>query len=376
MRVCYDISAALAQGAGVGRYTRELALALRQLPDAPAMLLLHNRVAGQDLERLPPALRHLPRHEIPLGNRLWRMALLRQQPLRAWGLDHMRCTVYHGTDWIAPVLSCPLVLTIHDLSTLRYPQHHTRLNRRYARIALPRMVARAAAIITDSHATARDVRDLLGVLPERITTIHLGVDHQRFTPRLPAQAQQRVQAQLGITPPYLLAVGTLEPRKNLTTLLHAYALLGQDAPPLVLAGARGWQAAPIYALAEQQALRERVLLPGYVPDDLLPDLYAAAELFIYPSLLEGFGLPVAEALACGVPVITSNTSSLPEVAGDAALLVDPTSASALRDAMQQVLGDTALATRLRQQGPAQAAQFTWQACARATLDVYRRVAQS
>ncbi len=374
MRVGFDITAALAQSAGVGRYTRELATALTTLPDGPDLLLLHNRPPNLQLDRLPAALRDLPRLDIPAGNRLWRLALLHPLHRRAWGLDQLRCDVYHGPDWIAPALSIPTVLTIHDLSILRYPQHHTLLNRWYARLALPRMVRRATAIIADSHATAQDVTDLLGVAPERITTIYPGVDQQHFAPRPPALARQRVQALLGFDGPYILALGTLEPRKNLTTLLYAYAQLDDDAPRLVLAGARGWQAEPIFALAEQQAIRARVTLPGFVPDALLPDLYAAAELFVYPSLFEGFGLPVAEAMACGAAVITSTTSSLPEVAGDAAILVAPTDVNGLAQAMRQVLGRPDLAADLRHRAPRQAAQFTWQQCARETLAVYWRVA--
>jgi glycosyltransferase involved in cell wall biosynthesis len=182
-----------------------------------------------------------------------------------------------------------------------------------------------------------------------------------------------VRAELGIEPPYILSVGTLEPRKNLSTLLAAYATLERSAPRLVLAGARGWHAQSLAAQVQAPALRERVVLPGYVPDDLLPDLYAGAECFVYPSLYEGFGLPPLEALACGTPVITSTTSSLPEVVGDAALLVEPTRTDELAAALRRILEDEHLRDDLRRRGPLRAARFSWERCARETMQVYQHI---
>jgi len=374
MRVCLDISSALAQGAGVGRTTRELAAALHALPDGPDLVLLHNRAAGLSLERMPPALHPLPRLEVPLGNKAWRLALLAaRRPLRAWGLDQLHYDVFHGLDSIAPPLTQPIVLTLYDLTTLLFPQHHTLLNRLYSRLALPLMVRRASAVIAISESTARDAIRLLGVPAERLHVVWIGVDHTRFTPRDPAVARQRVREALNIEPPYILSVGTLEPRKNLSTLLAAYATLERSAPRLVLAGARGWHAQALAAQVQAPALRDRVVLPGYVPDDLLPDMYAGAECFVYPSLYEGFGLPPLEALACGTPVITSTTSSLPEVVGDAALLVEPTRPDELAAALRRILEDEHLRDDLRRRGPLRAARFSWERCARETMHVYRRV---
>lgn len=368
MHVCLDISAGLGQGAGIGRYTLQLALALHQLPDGPELCLFHNR---QSLDRLPPVLAHLPRSQAPLGNKAWRFYLLSGLPLPPrWRTTIEDSDLFHGADALTPRLHLPTVITIHDLTTLLFPQFHTRLNRTYQRWALPVMARRADAIIAVSHATKQDIVRLLNVPPGKITVVHSGVDTVRFSPRTDAGTLSAL-AQLGIQPPYLLAVGTLEPRKNLATLLQAYARLPSSAPTLVLAGGMGWGDNPLSALIERLNLKGRVHLPGYVPDDLLPGLYSNAELYIYPSLYEGFGLPVLEAMACGAPVITSNVSSLPEVAGDAAVLIDPMDVDQLAAALERLLSTSVERAVLREAGLMRARTFTWEQCAYGTLAVYR-----
>jgi glycosyltransferase involved in cell wall biosynthesis len=235
---------------------------------------------------------------------------------------------------------------------------------------VPRVVRHAAAIIADSSATRTDIIARLKVDPSRIHVIPLGVS-AHFSARDTGEARRRIGEALSIDAPYILALGTLEPRKNLTTVLNAYARLGSDAPILVLAGARGWKDSPVFEQVKRAGLSARVVFSGFVSDGLLPDLYAGARAFVYPSLYEGFGLPVLEAMACGVPVITSKTSSLPEVAGDAALLIDPTDVDELADAMQRVLSDASLSDELRKRGLRRASHFTWERTARETLDVYR-----
>lgn len=371
MHVCFDISAALGQGAGIGRYTRELALALTHLPDAPNLTLFHNR---HPLDHLPHELAGLPRVEVPLGDRAWRALLLTGQRLpRPWESQIEGCNLFHGTDALAPHLPQPIVLTVHDLSPLIYPQHHTTLHRLHSSLSLSRTIHRAAAVIAVSAATRRDLLEKFDLPPEKVHVVHNGVDHRRFFPRYRPEARQRAGLMLGIEPPYLLALGTLEPRKNLTSLLRAYARLGRDVPKLVLAGARGWGEGPIFELVRELGLQERVRFTGHVPESVLPDLYAGSRLFIYPSLYEGFGLPVLEALACGAPVITSNSSSLPEVAGDAALLVPPDDVDELVRAMRRVLEDKKLRDDLRARGPRQAAPFTWERAARETRAIYEAV---
>ena len=201
----------------------------------------------------------------------------------------------------------------------------------------------------------------------------------RFNPARDAASIDAAAARYGLPKRYVLAVGTLEPRKNLTTLLRAFARLreGSAVDPavgLVIAGARGWLDDPIFEAVQSLGLERAVNFPGFVDDDDLPALYQGAELFVFPSLHEGFGLPLLEAMACGVPVVASNASALPEVAGGAALLVDPHDAEALAQAIARVLGDEALRARLRDAGVARAAQFSWQTAARRTLDAYASLA--
>jgi glycosyltransferase involved in cell wall biosynthesis len=217
------------------------------------------------------------------------------------------------------------------------------------------------------------VVELLGIDPARISVTHLGVD-ARFRPPDPEERAAFLQRQQ-LVRPYILAVGTLEPRKNLPGLLRAYARLAPEVPhDLVLVGAEGWLTGEIHATLEKLRLGGRVRMTGFVADDDLPHWYGGADLFAFASLYEGFGLPVVEAMACGVPVVTSNVSSLPEVAGDAAVLVDPADVDAIADGLRRVLTDTDLARRLRHSGLKRAARFTWEQTAARTVAVYREVA--
>lgn len=373
MRVCLDISAGLGQGAGIGRYARELPVALQRLPDAPHLRLFHNR---QPLERLPASLAALPRSHSPLGNKSWRFYLIGGLPLLpGWRSAIDASDLFHGADIVTPRLKLPVVITVHDLTTLLFPKFHTRLNRLYLRWAYPVMAGRADAIIADSHATRQDIVARLSVASDKIEVIHLGVNGERFAPRSARECSSAF-AEYGLQPPYLLAVGTLEPRKNLVTLLHAYAALPPTVPPLVLVGGQGWGDYALSTQIERLGIRDRVRLTGYVSDDVLPALYSAAELFVYPSHYEGFGLPVLEAMACGAPVITSNVSSLPEVAGEAAFQVNPRSASELTEAIQTLLESPSKRSAMRQAGLVRARSFSWERCAQQTLGVYQRVLET
>jgi glycosyltransferase involved in cell wall biosynthesis len=261
-----------------------------------------------------------------------------------------------------------LVVTVHDLAFERFPELFPRNWRWLYRAGLRAAVKRADAILVPSESTADDLRSRTSVDPTRV----------HVTPLAPSLASSDgdavdVLAPLGVASPYVLSVGTIEPRKNLTRSVRAYRQVAPDVPhALVLAGAPGWHAEEL----ETELARPgpgTIVRTGRVSEEQLDALYRGADAFIYPSLYEGFGLPVVEAMSRGVPTITSNTSSLPEVAGDAALLVDPTDVSEIAEALARVLTDPALAEDLRARGRARAAKFTWAATARATLDVYRHV---
>lgn len=257
----------------------------------------------------------------------------------------------------------PTVVTIHDLGYRYFPEAHPPGQRLYLDIST-RFSARAAThLIADSHATARDLARLYRIPTDKLTVVYPGRDEalRRVDPA-------PVRAKYGLPENYLLHVGTLQPRKNLERLIQAVS--GQrSAVPLILAGRAGWLSGPIMTLA--QAHNVRVL--DYVPDEDLAGLYSGAAAFVFPSLYEGFGFPVLEAMACGVPVICSNTSSLPEVAGQAAVLVDPLDPQAIAAAIEQVLADASLRDRLIGQGYEQIQKFSWAAAARETLAVLERV---
>jgi glycosyltransferase involved in cell wall biosynthesis len=272
------------------------------------------------------------------------------------------------------------VVTIHDLGYRHEPQAHRLLDRLYLELST-RYNARAAShVIADSEATRRDLVQLYGTDPQRITVIPLGLD-ELFQPVADAARLAAVRAKYGIPGDYLLYVGTLQPRKNLVRLIEAWGkicnLQSAICNRLVLAGKKGWLYEEIFATVRKLGLEGQVLFPGYVPEEDLPALLSGATAFVLPSLYEGFGLPVLEAMACGTPVIAANVSSLPEVVGDAGLLVDPLDSEALAAAMRRLIADTdpsptlraGLRADLRQRGLARAKLFSWPRCARETLAV-------
>jgi glycosyltransferase involved in cell wall biosynthesis len=293
----------------------------------------------------------------------------------------------HGLAFAAPLASsCPTVVTVHDLSFLRYPGAFRPFNRRYLSLITKASTRRAARVIAVSACTRQDVITLCGVPKEKVVVVPNGVTPE-FNPADPAEVSAFRQRRR-LPDRYILFVGTLEPRKNLVRLLEAYARLraqersdqaiggAPTVPPLVIAGARGWFYQEIFARVAALELTDQVIFPGFVPADELPWWYRGAELFVYPSLFEGFGLPVLEAMACGTPTITSLASSLPEVAGDGAILIDPEDVEQLAEAMHRVLTTPSLAGQLRASGLRQASRFPWKQTAAATREVYRSVLAS
>jgi glycosyltransferase involved in cell wall biosynthesis len=287
--------------------------------------------------------------------------------LRRLGAD-----LLHAPAFVGPLCSpCPQVITVHDLSFLRYPALFKRSNRLYLKVMTGLACRRAAAVIAVSHFTAGEVVRLLDVLPERVHVIHHGVD-PGFHP-LPAEDVVYFRERMGLPERFVLHVGTLEPRKNLTTLVRAFARLNVPDLHLVLAGGRGWLYEEIFAEVERLDLHDRVHFPGYVPAETLSLWYNAAYIFAYISSYEGFGLPVLEALASGTPTLTSETTSLPEAAGDGALLVSPDNVIAVADGLQRLLYDEPLRQGLRERGLRHAARFKWEYTVKRTIALYRRV---
>jgi glycosyltransferase involved in cell wall biosynthesis len=270
-----------------------------------------------------------------------------------------------------PLRGVPTVLTVHDLIFRHLPEHHKVLNRWYLNATLPLYCRRADHIIAVSKATRDDIIASYQVPEKKITVVPEAAAPQ-FQPQ-PPERVARVRADHRLPEAYVLYVGTIEPRKNLIRLLDAWAALYQahEAPPLVIVGKHGWLSDNFYAALAKNPCREAVRFTGYVADEDLPAIFAAAMVFAFPSLYEGFGLPPLEAMACGTPVVCSKRSSLPEVVGDAALTVDPSDTDALRAALRRLLRDAELRAELRARGLRQAARFSWTRAARETLAVYR-----
>ncbi len=280
--------------------------------------------------------------------------------------------LYHGCLNVAPLFSpIPTVITIHDLAFMRFPQTFRSYNRIYLDLATRLSARRASRILAVSEHTKREVVGLLGVPAERVV-VTPNAARQHFRPAPPAAIAQ-FRARHGLPERFVLYVGTLEPRKNLTTLLDAFALVSRSLPdvPLLIGGGKGWMYEPIFARLEQLQLRERVKVIGYIPEEELPLWYAAATVFVFPSIYEGFGMPPLEAMACGTPVVTSNTSSLPEVVGDAGIMVSPRDTAALADAIRRLLTDADLHASLRRRGLERANRFSWADTAAATLAAYQ-----
>jgi glycosyltransferase involved in cell wall biosynthesis len=267
-------------------------------------------------------------------------------------------------------------VTIHDVIPLVLPWAFPLRHRWVLAAALARVRKQAEMVIVPSSAVAEDVVHYLHVERERITVIPMGCA-PRFQPREEPSRATALRRRYDLPERYILFVGTLEPRKNVKTLLQAFARViaekPQDGLHLVIAGGGGWGGENHLATVEALRIHDYVRFTGFVEDDDLPDLYRGALLFVYPSLYEGFGLPVVEAMACGTPVITSNCTSLPEVAGDAALLVDSTQVEALAAAISSVMTDGELRQALRVKGLARAHAFSWEAVAQQTLAIYRAV---
>ncbi len=375
MRLGLDITSAVQQGGGIGRYTRELLRALARADTANLYRLFF--ASRQRPHPLPPLgpnfhITALPFHDIWLA-RLWHRARL---PVFVDWLTGP-IDIFHSPDFTLPPTrrGTRTLLTVHDLTFVRDPGSAAPGLLGYLTTVVPRSVARADHVIAVSHATRADLIELYQTPPEKITVIHEGVgDDFRPVTDPAALSALRAKYQLGHAP-FILAVGTLQPRKNYPRLIQAFAALAARHPDLrlVIAGGHGWLYDSIFTEVERLGLRERVRFPGFVADADLPALYTAAQVVAYPSIYEGFGLPLLEAMACGTPVVTSTASCLPEVAGDAALLVPPTDVNALAHALDRLLTDETLRSDLITKGFARAQHFTWAQAAQAVLGVYQQL---
>jgi len=366
---------------GIGQYTYFLCEELRKLDQDVTLFYGHRwgselpvPAAGGGTSRRSSGVnvRRLVR-SVPFSYKA--AALMRGAAFRAWRLRN-EADVYHEPNFIPHRFDGPTVITVHDLSVIRFPEMHPPARIRAIGNKLKHAIARADRVITVSDFVRTEVLEHFDCAPEKVVAVHNGVS-SGFHPRTEADCSARLAATGLKYGSYVLSVGTFEPRKNLGRLAQAWLQLPADIRreyPLVLAGARGWGEGE-FAKALSRLEQEGSLVKlDYVDSELLHVLYAGARLFIYPSLYEGFGLPVLEAMASGVPVICSNVSSLPEVADGAAVLVDPHSSGEMAHAAEALLADKDTTGRMTATGLMRAAELAWKRTAAKTLDVYRQAA--
>lgn len=357
------------RSAGIARYIHNL---LRALPATTPGLMLDVFTHESRARGISNTL-HLHRTRLPtrspLVRVLWEQLIF---PILLLGGQY---DLVHSLAYVSPMLSVTTsVVTVYDLSFLVFPEYFHTLNRIYLKWGTHASARLARRVIAISESTRHDLVQLLGVPEEKIEVIPPGVESE-FFPNGDSSVVDKFRRSKNLPDRMILFVGTREPRKNIPTLIRAFAQVKSRSKlphKLALVGGQGWKDESITRALEECGVAGEVVLPGYVPNDELPYWYRAADAFVYPSRYEGFGLPVLEAMASGTPVVTSRLSSLPEAAGDAALLVDPADEEELEDAIVRVVEDRELANELSAKGTERARQFTWTRAAQATADVYRR----
>jgi glycosyltransferase involved in cell wall biosynthesis len=368
----FDYTPAFEQGGGIGRLVRDLAAALARLDTDTDYRLF---VSGASLEQLPrplaPNFRWKPTPITPKWlARIWHRASL-PLPIETFvgNVD-----LYHATDFVLPPTRAKTktLLTVHDLSFVRVPDAASPSLKRYLDAVVPPSVKKAQHILADSQATKDDLINLYAVKEEKVTVLLSGIS-PRYTPVTSSQLVLTIRNKYNIDKaPYLFTIGTIQPRKNYSRCIRALKVLrdaGYDLA-LVIAGGKGWLEDEMYKTLDETKLHDSVHLIGFADDQDIAALYSGAEAVLFPSLYEGFGFPVLEGMACGTPVITSNISSLPEVAGDAAIMINPYEVEAIADAVKRILEDSTLRSSMIEKGFAQAAKFTWEKSAKQLLQIY------
>ena len=373
-------------GAALVAEARSLAIPLHRIPKADSSLAGLLRSQGSRLERPPSDIDAAPTLQVQAPNFQDRQAPLSERALTIlWHRLRLPIPVesftgpvdiFHSTDFVLPpVRQARTILTVHDLTFVRLPECAEAGLRAYLNKVVSPSIERADLLLADSQSTKNDLIELLGVSPDKIEVVYAGVE-RRFRPMKGEMALRRAKKRYRLDSPFILSLGTLEPRKNFTGLIEAYALMRGNGLKLVIAGGKGWLYDEIFARVEELGLEDKISFPGFIADEDLPALYNLAEIFVFPSLYEGFGLPPLEAMACGTPVVTSDRPSLPEVVGEAGLMVEATDSQELARAMERVLTDENLRREMREKGLKQAEKFTWEAAAEKLLDVYRMLGSS
>ena len=377
VKILIDAFPLLAPKSGVGYYTWYLLNALHDLYSRQDdVIYFYGRRFSRSLAQRPPAFDAITRSAL---KKCFKNPYRFTQPLKEiifrFGSRCLKPDLYHETNYVLLPWHGPQVVTVFDMSILRFPETHPEGRVRFFNDYFQKRLNAANHILSISEFTKSEMIHFLGIDPDMITVTPLAPPTNFQTPSAQQVATFRLAKKLPAR--YLLYLGNLEPRKNLVMLVQAYARftkrLGDKAPPLVLAGEPTWLSEPLFDAIRSLSIENQLILPGYVPEHELALWYAGASLFLYPSLYEGFGLPVIEAMQVGTPVIAADTASLPEVAGTAAVLLDPHDTVAWSDAMARLLTDPDERRRLSAAGRDRAGAFSWERCARITHSVYQQV---
>lgn len=371
-RIGIDYTPAYEQGGGIGRYVRELVSALTFIDTDTDYRLF---VSGVHEQKLPQSLAE---------NFIWKPTKISPQWFaRLWHRTRLpfpvelftgQLDLFHATDFVLPptLPTTKTLLTVHDLSFVKVPETASPSLKSYLDKVVPRSVKQATHVLADSQATKNDLIELYKTPEDKITVLLSGVD-ERFIPVIDIDLLNQVRQKYELNDKkYILSVGTVQPRKNYSRVIRSLSQLRQQGLDIhyAIAGGKGWLEDEMYQTIDETNMRDYVHLLGFVDDEDLPALYTSSELLIITSLYEGFGLPILEAMACGIPVITSNLSSLPEVAGDAAILINPLDTHTITDAVYTLLTDTPKYSTLAAMGHQQAQKFSWEKSAIHLKSIY------
>ena len=356
---------------GIGRYTEMLYRTLTKDFGVDVTLSLNRILKTPKLD--PASFPQWINHRYPY--KLIRR-ILRPNPLYAWPADacsRVCFDVYHGTNFThLPLTKGKVIVTIHDLSFLLFPEHTSNIIYKHHSRWVPYAAKVSDHIIAVSEQTKQDIIRLLGISPDKISVVYLSAN-ERFVP-LPEAEYLPVIKKYKLPAKYILFVGNIEPRKNLPGLIRAFhAIKNAVEEKLVIVGAKAWKSSPIFDLVRELELMDFVHFTGYVDDADLPAIFNGASVLVLPSFYEGYGLPLIEAMRCGVPVVGSNVSSIPEIIGDAGFLVDPHNIEELSDAIKQMVGSSTTHRHYSQLALQRAAHFSWRKTAQQTLEVYMKV---
>ncbi len=373
MRIVIDAQSLLEPMAGIGRCTISMLKALGQVDSTNQYYLYYGASFRQKRASLPhfdnP---NFHKKLIKFPGRIFRF-LTEKTHLIPTGTFFRGYDIYHGLNYYVPALNLPSIVNIYDLSYILFPQCFTRKRLNDIKWKVAGSIKRAGRIITGSESAKADIVNLLGVPEEKVRVICFGVE-DTFNPKRGGEIAA-FRRKYRLPEKFILFVGTIEPRKNIKKLIHAYNKLNLKDTGLVIAGRCGWLFEETFREVKKLNLGDRVFFPGHIPEIDLPLLYSSASVFVFPSIYEGFGFPPLEAMACGTPVISSNTSSLPEIVGSAGILINPEDENKLAEAIESVLEDNVKRDEMAAKGLEQAKLFSWEKCAKETLKLYCEAAE-